>query len=202
MLDDMQRRICRTQGDLYEWAADNKYIFPDFSDIYLGSSLCERTMDSEYSTLQLREPLEHMDFFLMERPDIESFKDKIKTPFSGEIAYWIGFLYRALNYETHRPSKELKDIYPFDKMLSLYPALHTVDYDMAVDIMLHRRLMECMDVEFYLPDECFEDFAKKHKRVLTDSDIEDIARKNHINIKAVSSNELTEQITAALKKSL
>lgn len=44
--------------------------------------------------------------------------------------------------------------------------------------------------------------ARDFSRVRLHSDIEDIARKNHINIKDVSPEELTEKITAALKKSL
>lgn len=68
------KRICRTQGDLFEWAADEHYKFPDFSDIYPGSDICARSMDSEYSRLQLMEPLEHMDFIRMEIPNIDDIR--------------------------------------------------------------------------------------------------------------------------------
>ena len=137
-MNEMQHRICRTQAMLFEWAADNKYSFPEFADIYLSSDFCARNMDTVYSTFQLREPLEHMDFIRMECPNIDNLISD--RNYSGAIAYFAGYIYRALYYNTGLPSYNLIRKYPYNEKIPLwYPGLHTVDYDMATDMILGRK---------------------------------------------------------------
>lgn len=171
MLDDMQARICQTQADLYEWAADEGYQFPAFSDIYLRSDFCKRAMDTTYSRFQLREPLEHLDFLIPENPQLNSCKSD-EAKFDGAEAYWIGYIYRALYYETGKESKVLSYDYPFEKLLARYMALHTIDYSMAVDIILNRRLFEYTGIEFYVSEEALHRFQTDNGRPLTQADID------------------------------
>ena len=137
MIDKIQYSICRTQGDLYEWAANNKFMFPEFSDIYMNSDFCRRTMDTNYSRFQLREPEEHMDFLIIKNPEILEHKYTDKH-FRNDVAYWIGFTYRHIWFETKMPSKEIVTRYPFKKMCAWYPGLHTLDEEDSIDRILGR----------------------------------------------------------------
>ena len=137
MLDNIQYDICKTQGNLYEWAANEGLRFPEFSNAYMKSDFCHRSMDTEYSRFQLREPEEHIDFLVMEIPTLLQQKYNNEY-FSGDVAFWIGFTYRQLWFETGMTSKEIVEKYPFDRMLACYPGLHTLDEDMAADILLGR----------------------------------------------------------------
>lgn len=136
MLDMIEYSICRTQGDLYEWAAQAKLIFPDFSDLYMNSDFCRRSMDTSYSRFQLREPGEHMEFLEMEIPDICNHKYLGNEQFHEDVAYWIGFMYRYIWFGTKLPSREIVSKYPFAKMCNWYPGLHTLDEEDAYNIII------------------------------------------------------------------
>ena len=169
MLDSMEARICATQADVFEWGAKNKYRFPDFANLYLATDFCARSMDGIYSTFQLREPLEHMDFIRKERPDVDSLIcDEV---YATDAAYWIGYMYRALFYETGKKSLEVLKEYPFEKMERLYPGLHTLDYNMAVDVILRRVMLEYEGVEYYVAEEKMELYRKVHKKPLDESSV-------------------------------
>ena len=74
-----------------------------------------------------------MDFIL---PEIGEQLVSVETPtISGEVAYWIGFVYRALYIRTEIPSKELVEKVPLSAMYRYYPGLHTVEENMQIDII-------------------------------------------------------------------
>ena len=137
MLDSMQYRICETQAELYEYAAIHGFNVPDFSDTYLKSDFCKRAMDSSYSRFQLQCPEEILDFF-----QYDTIRD---SGVSGPVAYWIGFTYRQLAFETGLPSKDLLDLYPFSLMLSMYPGMHTQDPEYVGDVLLenYKKRLNC-----------------------------------------------------------
>lgn len=56
---------------------------------------------------------------------------------SPEAAGWIGFTYRQLHFASGLSSQELAERIPVDRLLIAYPGLHSVDEDMASDIILH-----------------------------------------------------------------
>ena len=126
--------ICETQGRIYEIMAINGYDMKLSSDLYLHSDFCRRYFDTIYSRFQVADAEESIDFII---PEI---KDKIKVlddnkEFSPKVAYWIGFTYRQLYMETDIPSNELGDKISFEKMCAYYPGLHTIDENMASDII-------------------------------------------------------------------
>ena len=131
MLGDMQYRICETQAELYEYAANNGYKFPEFSDIYMKSSFCHRAMDTIYSRFQLQCPEELMDFILPENPEIKESPERLDTA----IAYWIGFTYRQMSFELGSDSCKVLEIWPFDSMLRMYPGMHTQDPEYVAEVM-------------------------------------------------------------------
>ena len=126
--------ICETQGDLYKYMAEQGCDMEAFSDAYLSSSFCSRAMDTIYSRFQLEHPLEILDFLM---PEIKDFcplvpEDK-QCP--ADVAYWIGFTYRQLYLETDVLSAELAKKVPYDALFVSYVGLHTVDEEMATDII-------------------------------------------------------------------
>lgn len=129
----IQYDICRTQEDIYRWAAERKYDIKRFSNEYLSSDFCRRAMDSFYSRFQLCDPDECMDFVTPEIGGADKFQSELY--FDEDVAGWIGWMYRFLAFETKLSSKELNSKVPFDAMCRYYPGLHTVDEDMAVDII-------------------------------------------------------------------
>ena len=132
-MDEIGYNICRTQGEIYERMANNGYDIRIFSEHYLRSDFCRRAFDTIYSRFQYADDLECLDFILPEIGDkCRKTKDFL---LSADIAYWIGFTYRQLYVETNIPSSELVEKIPFDVMLRYYPGLHTVDENMATDII-------------------------------------------------------------------
>ena len=136
MLDKMSYRICETQAELYEYAAIHGFAFPRFSDDYLASGLCKRSMDSTYSRLQLQCPEEILDFLLPECTSLIENEVAEADRLDGGVAYWIGFTYRQMAFETGFSSKQLLDIYSFDKMLAMYPGMHTQDPEYVSEVLL------------------------------------------------------------------
>lgn len=65
-------------------------------------------------------------------PDILQ-KDRI----SRDVAGWMGFTYRQLQIETGMQSRDIAEIISAHDMLICYPGLHTVDEDMAAEILMH-----------------------------------------------------------------
>ena len=138
MIDKVEQDICKTQGELYEYAALHDYMFPQFSDIYMKSDFCKRAMDAKYSRFQIREPEELMDFLVPENPELDQNMYKNGECFDNDVAFWIGYIYRYLAFESRKASSELYKLYPFGNLVKAYPGLHTVDDDMAIDILLKR----------------------------------------------------------------
>lgn len=135
--NDMESRISETQGEIYEMMANKGYNMEIFSNAFLNSSFCERAFDTTYSRFQLADAEESADFYL---PEIESsliFMEK-DFQFSGETAYWIGYIYRLLYFKTGLPSKEIIKKLSFEDMCNCYPGLHTVDDDYILEILIKK----------------------------------------------------------------
>lgn len=129
--------ICMTQARLYRYIANDGKDIKEFSDKYLNSDFCRRAMDCYYSRFQLETELECLDFIY---PEIGSISTKDNC--DPDIASWIGFTYRQLAFETNLSSKELVSIIPFDIMAGYYMGMHTVDEEMATDIICKNHKLE------------------------------------------------------------
>lgn len=125
--------ICETQGAIYRCVNRRNLSLPVFSDQYLHSRFCTVQMDAVYSHFQLADAEECLDFILPEI-EIPSLPEPVYT---DQVAYWIGFMYRYLFFSLHLPSNRLADTLSFQAMTVYYPGLHTVDEDMAVEIIRH-----------------------------------------------------------------
>ena len=131
MLTKIQEIICETQGNIFRCANELGYDMDKFVPAYMQSRFCERSMDTVYSPFQMADPEECLDFIL---PEINV--PKLPQPkYRADILYWIGYTYRHLYFSLNKTSKEIGNRVSFISMLAYYPGLHTVDEDMAVDII-------------------------------------------------------------------
>lgn len=130
--------ICKTQERLYQYMAEQGYDVKAFSNAYLTSSFCRRAMDTVYSRFQLHDILEILDFLMPEIKDLCPLVPEGKRC-PTDIASWIGFTYRQLYLETGVSSAELARVVPYDALFVSYVGLHTVDEEMATDIICENR---------------------------------------------------------------
>lgn len=130
-MDRIEDIICETQGDIFRCANEMKLDMDVFVPAYMNSNFCERNMDAIYSTFQMADAEECLDFIL---PEVDVPKlDNIK--YDSAVLEWIGYTYRHLFFALEKSSKEIIEKVPFSSMLVYYPGLHTVDEDMAIDII-------------------------------------------------------------------
>ena len=136
--DTVELKICQNQGRLYRFVANLGYNMKDFSNAYLASDFCKRAMDTTYSRFQLHDEQEILDFLM---PEIQEKCSRMNENemFNPEVAYWIGFTYRQLYYETELLSKDLAKQFQFSDICATYGGLHTVDEEMATDILCENR---------------------------------------------------------------
>lgn len=124
--------ICYTQQRIYRLMAKEGYDMRVFSDEYLKCDFCRRAMDTTYSRFQVHDELECYDFYM---PEIEKSLVKTDAGINIDAVEWIGFMYRYLFIVTGVKSAQLVEMVTFDTMLAYYPGLHTVDEDIAVEII-------------------------------------------------------------------
>lgn len=135
--------ICKTQARLYRYVAQKGFDMEWFSENYLRSSFCKRAFDTTYSRFQTADELECLDFILPELGTIKMLDDAYM--FHPDVAEWIGFTYRQLYIETEIPSSELVKKINFATMCRYYPGLHTVDEEMATDIICENKGFEKLE---------------------------------------------------------
>ena len=133
-MNHIDYEICDNQGRIYEYMARVGYDMQIFSDLYLGSDFCKRAFDTTYSRFQYADEMECLDFLMPEIGERCLYMDK-DIMFSPDVAKWIGFTYRQLYIATGIASAKLKNLVPFLSMCNYYPGLHTVDEDVAAEII-------------------------------------------------------------------
>lgn len=125
--------ICEIQAKVFEYVAYDCVDMEWFAKAYLCSDFCRRAMDTIYSRFQTADEPEHLDFLIPEIGPLKKYENG--EQFNPDTAWWIGFMYRQLYIQTQIPSKELCEKIPFKTMCKYYPGLHTVDEEMATDII-------------------------------------------------------------------
>jgi len=137
----IQDIICETQGDIFKCANELKLDMDVFVPAYMKSRFCEKSMDTVYSPFQMADAEECLDFILAEI-DVPKIK---KIKYKPTIIEWIGYTYRQLYFALGKSSREIIDKVSFTSMLVYYPGLHTVDEDMAVDIINEDKFLRCQN---------------------------------------------------------
>lgn len=134
-LDHVQRYICSQQQELYEYAQQNNADIRRFSDDFLNSDFCNRSLDQPYSADQYMDIMNWLEF--LEQNGIYLSEYRTATPLPFQLAGWLGFTYRQIQIETKISSRELAKRIPIDRLIIAYPGLHTVDEEMASEILIH-----------------------------------------------------------------
>ena len=131
-----ERYICNQQKELYEYAHKNKADLRAFSDAFMKSKFCNNSIDKPYSVDQFADIMNWLEFLEMEGCYVKP--DPLKC---DEVSYntagWIGFTYRQLHFYTGLNGKDLAEKVPFERLAIAYPGLHTVDEEMAAEIITH-----------------------------------------------------------------
>lgn len=140
VLDGINYEICETQGNIYEYIANHGYDLREFSERYLKSDWTRRQMDTIYSRYQIREPEECLDFILPEIGEVL----KSEMYFDGAMAFWIGFIYRALYLATDIPSEKLVQKVPFDSLQRMYIGYYTMDEIMQLEKIIENPRFQLM----------------------------------------------------------
>lgn len=125
--------ICRNQKEFFEYASDNMLDLYAFIPAFMKSDFCNREIDSFYSVFQYADILEWEDFVKKEIQFVPNPFVKEKIP--KKVAGWIGYTYRYIQIESEIPSRDIIEIIPITKLIGAYAGLHTVDEEMAYDII-------------------------------------------------------------------
>lgn len=135
MITGEERYICNQQKELYEYAQSKRANIEKFSDAFMNSDFCNRSLDKPYSVDQFADIVNWLEFLEKDCPVVPDVFQSRRVSF--ETAGWIGFIYRYLHFETGLTSKELSARIPVEKLIIAYPGLHTIDEDMAAEIIAH-----------------------------------------------------------------
>lgn len=133
----IQDIICETQGEIFRCANEMKLDMDSFAPQYMKSRFCEKSMDTIYSPFQMADAEECLDFILAEInvPKLNNIK------YDSSATEWVGYTYRHLYFALGKSSKEIVNNVSFISMLVYYPGLHTVDEDMAIEIINEDKFM-------------------------------------------------------------
>ena len=115
-----------------------------FSSDFLNSKFCNNSLDKPYSVDQFADIFNWLEFLAQE--DVRFFITGENT-LPKEVAGWLGFTYRQLHFETGLPSKQLCEIIPIERLVLSYEGLHTVDEDMASEILIENFIQNRKDTK-------------------------------------------------------
>ena len=135
MIASEYRFICVQQQWLYEYAQRQDADIRKFSNEFLSSRFCNTSLDKPYSVDQYADIVNWIELMADDCRIVPDPEQELPVPYS--VAGWIGFMYRYVQIVTGSKSKDLARIIPIDRLIISYPGLHTVDEDMASDIIIH-----------------------------------------------------------------
>ena len=101
----------------------------------MNSNFCNRSLDKPYSVDQYADIMNWLEFLDWEKITVRPVLYQ-QQPVPPHVAGWIGFTYRQLQIETGLQSRELWEKVPIDRLIRAWPGLHTVDEDMAAEIIM------------------------------------------------------------------
>ena len=134
-MDVEERFICEQQQALYKYVQELGADVLEFSDRFLHSRFCNNSLDKPYSVDQFADIGDWIDFLEMEGCSVaaEPFPESQVT---AEEAAWLGYTYRQLHFATGLKGVELAEMVPAKRLVIAFPGLHTVDEEMAVEIII------------------------------------------------------------------
>lgn len=124
----VEMRICNNQAELFVLAAKKGFDDDDFISKYMNSELCHE-IDGLYSPHQLAAPSYNMACLLDEiQPE------KTELHYHINAIWWIGYIYRYIQFRFDLFSSEIYKAIPVEKMIKWYEGMHTQgdEYFMSV----------------------------------------------------------------------
>jgi len=134
-LDAEHRFICKQQQELFAYVQQCGADVRAFAEAFMKSEFCNRSLDKPYSVDQYADILNWLEFLEWEKISVRPVLRQ-RRPVPYQVAGWLGFIYRQLQIETGLQSRELWEFVPIDKLIRAWPGLHTVDEDMAAEIVM------------------------------------------------------------------
>lgn len=134
-LDDVHRYICKQQQELFEYVQAHNADVIFFAESFMKSDFCNRSLDKPYSVDQYADIMNWLEFLEWEKITVRAVLQQ-QRPVSFRVAGWLGFTYRQLQIETGIQSRELWEKVPIERLIRAWPGLHTVDEDMAAEIIM------------------------------------------------------------------
>lgn len=130
-----ERFICEQQQALYQYVQELGMDVLKFSDRFLRSRFCNNSLDKPYSVDQFADIGDWIDFLEAEGCYVgaDPFPQQRVT---AEEAGWLGYTYRQLHFATGLKGMELAEMVPAKRLVIAFPGLHTVDEEMAVEIII------------------------------------------------------------------
>lgn len=141
-LDDIQFYFCEQQQELFEYVQQKGANIQKFTHDFMCSKFCNCSLDLKYSVDQFADIVNWLEFIEAEfNIQFDNSQNRI-VPL--EVAGWLGFTYRQLQIESGLKSRELIKRIPFDRLVLAYEGLHTVDIDMAGEIVMNDFDVPCV----------------------------------------------------------
>lgn len=134
-LDNIHRYICKQQEELFEYVQKQNADVVAFAEAFMKSNFCNRSLDKPYSVDQHADIINWLELLKCEKITLQPVPWQ-QRPLPINVAGWIGFTYRQLQIETGLQSRELWEKVPIDRLIRAWPSLHTVDEDMAAEIIM------------------------------------------------------------------
>lgn len=128
-MDELQLKLCDIQGRLFELSAHKKYNSADFVREFMLSETA-RDLDKSYNRMQWAG-----EEYLLEEV-IDAAEDRIEKsdePYSEDVLYWMGYLYRYWHYYTGEGSAQIYKQAAVNTMKRNYMVFHTMAPEVAIE---------------------------------------------------------------------
>lgn len=128
-MNELQLKLCDIQGRLFELSAKNFYESDSFIKVFMNSEVA-KALDSTYNRMQWAG-----EEYLLEELTAVNGDKLIKKGeiYSGEILYWIGYLYRYWHYYTNEDSVKIYKQASSKIMKRNYLMFHTMAPELAIE---------------------------------------------------------------------
>lgn len=133
-LNHFQLQLCRIQAKLFALAYGAGYDPIVFVPAFMNSAAAEG-LDADYDRMQWAGE-EYILAEVVESARLE--KQSEESNVSAEALFWAGYLYRYWHFVTGESSREIYGQAPIDVLLDVYPGMHALSPEMAIEDLKRR----------------------------------------------------------------
>lgn len=133
-LNHFQLQQCKIQAKLFALAYGSGYDPRAFVTAFMDSAAAEG-LDADYDRMQWAGE-EYILQEVVESADLA--KTTLPHEVSAEALFWAGYLYRYWHFLTGESSRQIYAQAPLDVLLDVYPGMHALSPEMAVEDLVAR----------------------------------------------------------------